>query len=109
MGEPQRPRRARARQRIEESAFIGVHRRPICMCRFRPIPLRTIFSRRSTPMNADFGRNRRIRLVQLIRGHYTKLNMATLLFAPQPLAYARGSVRRRFGAANVRERMRNYL
>ena len=36
------------------------------------------------------------------------LNMATLLFAPQPLAYARGSVRRRFGAANVRERMRNY-
>src|ERR1017187_6419017 len=35
--------------------------------------------------------------------------MATLLFAPQPLAYARGSVRRRFGAANVRERMRNYL
>jgi hypothetical protein len=38
-----------------------------------------------------------------------KLNMATLLFAPQPLAYARGSVRRRFGAANVRERMRNYL
>jgi ATP-dependent DNA helicase RecG len=34
--------------------------------------------------------------------------MATLLFAPQPLAYARGSVRRRFGAANVRERMRNY-
>jgi hypothetical protein len=25
--------------------------------------------------------------------------MATLLFAPQPLAYARGSVRRRFGAA----------
>jgi hypothetical protein len=37
------------------------------------------------------------------------LNMATLLFAPQPLAYARGSVRRRFGAANVRERMRNYL
>ena len=39
----------------------------------------------------------------------TSLNMATLLFAPQPLAYARGSVRRRFGAANVRERMRNYL
>ena len=38
-----------------------------------------------------------------------ELNMATLLFAPQPLAYARGSVRRRFGAANVRERMRNYL
>ena len=37
------------------------------------------------------------------------LNMATLLFAPHPLAYARGSVRRRFGAANVRERMRNYL
>src|ERR1019366_2471666 len=37
------------------------------------------------------------------------LNMATLLFAPQTLAYARGSVRRRFGAANVRERMRNYL
>ena len=37
------------------------------------------------------------------------LYMATLLFAPQPLAYARGSVRRRFGAANVRERMRNYL
>src|ERR1039457_4144227 len=35
--------------------------------------------------------------------------MATLLFAPQPLAYARGSVRRRFGAANVRERMRNLL
>ena len=40
---------------------------------------------------------------------YAWLNMATLLFAPQPLAYARGSVRRRFGAANVRERMRNYL
>src|ERR1035437_3733696 len=39
----------------------------------------------------------------------TKVNMATLLFAPQPLAYARGSVRRRFGAATVRERMRNYL
>ena len=38
-----------------------------------------------------------------------EINMATLLFAPQPLAYARGSVRRRFGAANVRERMRNYL
>src|ERR1017187_1755565 len=37
------------------------------------------------------------------------LNVATLLFAPQPIAYARGSVRRRFGAANVRERMRNYL
>src|ERR1017187_9575832 len=30
--------------------------------------------------------------------------MATLLFAPQPLAYTRGSVRRRFRAANVRER-----
>ena len=38
-----------------------------------------------------------------------EINMATLLFAPQPLAYARGSVRHRFGAANVRERMRNYL
>src|ERR1035438_495306 len=43
----------------------------------------------------------------ILVGH--ALNMATLLFAPQPLAYARGSVRRRFGAANVRERMRNYL
>ena len=43
------------------------------------------------------------------QGCPSELNMATLLFAPQPLAYARGSVRRRFGAANVRERMRNYL
>ena len=43
------------------------------------------------------------------RSRLPLLNVATLLFAPQPLAYARGSVRRRFGAANVRERMRNYL
>src|ERR1017187_284175 len=53
-------------------------------------------------------RQRAYRLpVRDIAGQF--LNMATLLFAPQPLAYARGSVRRRFGAANVRERMRNYL
>src|ERR1017187_7058134 len=32
-----------------------------------------------------------------------------VIVCAQPLAYARGSVRRRFGAANVRERMRNYL
>ena len=41
------------------------------------------------------------------------LNTATLLFARQPLAYARGSVPHPFGAGPrghpVRERMRNYL
>jgi len=38
-----------------------------------------------------------------------ELNMATLLFAQQPLAYARGSVQRRFRAATARGRVRNYL
>ena len=49
-------------QRIEESAFIGVPQRPISVCRPNPTPLSAIVSRRSTLMNADFGRNRGIDL-----------------------------------------------
>jgi hypothetical protein len=37
-----------------------------------------------------------------------KLDTATLLFAPQPLAYACGSARRRFRAATVREQIRTF-
>jgi len=45
----------------------------------------------------------------LLRGGASVLNTATLLFAPQPLPDGRGSVRSRFRAATVRERMSNHL
>src|ERR1700674_1344331 len=48
-------------QRIEASAFIGVHQRPIFMCRARPVPLRAIIGRRSTLMNAELRRPQRWR------------------------------------------------
>jgi hypothetical protein len=67
------------------------------------------YEERGPAVSAKSQRTRTARMIKELQKLGYHVNMATLLFAPQPLAYARGSVRRRFGAANVRERMRNYL
>jgi hypothetical protein len=54
------------------------------------------YDERGPAVSAKSQRTRTARMIKELQKLGYHVNMATLLFAPQPLAYARGSVRRRF-------------